>query len=82
MDKLSAGPVIRPHGGWSLLIDAAELGLSPHQASERLLDRGRLAATPMAGWGPSGERSLRLVFANEPIERLQDVRSRFDASFG
>jgi hypothetical protein len=34
----------------------------------------------MTGWGPSGERYLRLVFANEPVERLGDLRSRFDAA--
>jgi hypothetical protein len=36
----------------------------------------------MIGWGPSGERYLRLVFANEPVERLGDLRSRFAAAFG
>jgi hypothetical protein len=35
----------------------------------------------MTGWGPSGERYLRLVFANEPVQRLTDLRSRFDAAF-
>jgi hypothetical protein len=34
----------------------------------------------MTGWGPSGERYLRLVFANEPVERLGDLRARFDAA--
>jgi hypothetical protein len=34
----------------------------------------------MTGWGPSGYRYLRLVFANEPIERLTDLRNRFDAT--
>ena len=42
---------------------------------------GHLAATPMSGWGPSGDRYLRLVFANEPVERLQDLRERFAAAF-
>jgi hypothetical protein len=36
----------------------------------------------MTGWGPSGEKYLRLVFANEPVERLGDLRSRFDAAWG
>lgn len=80
IDQLSTYPVVRPHGGWSLLIDTAELGLTPEQASSRLFDKGRVAATPMTGWGPSGDRYLRVVFANEPIKRLQDLRSRFDAA--
>jgi hypothetical protein len=33
------------------------------------------------GWlGPSGSRYLRLVFANEPAERLTDLRARFDTA--
>ena len=43
---------------------------------------GKVAATPMDGWGPSGEHHLRLVFANEPAERLADLRARFDAALG
>jgi aspartate/methionine/tyrosine aminotransferase len=50
--------------------------------SRRLFERGEVAATPMTGWGPSGQRYLRLVFANEPAERLGDLRSRFDAALG
>ncbi len=34
----------------------------------------------MTGWGPSGEAYLRLVFANEPVERLRDLGTRFDAA--
>jgi hypothetical protein len=36
----------------------------------------------MIGWGPSGAQYLRLVFANEPVKRLSDLRARFDAAFG
>jgi hypothetical protein len=36
----------------------------------------------MTGWGPGGEAYLRLVFANEPVERLGDLRARFDTAFG
>lgn len=73
-------PCVRPDGGWSLLIDCASLGMSAALVSQRLFTRGEIAATPMTGWGPSGERYLRLVFANEPVERLGDLRSRFDAA--
>jgi aspartate/methionine/tyrosine aminotransferase len=82
VDQLSGLPVIPPDGGWSLLIDTPQIGLSPADASELLFTRGRIAATPMNGWGPSGEKYLRLVFANEPVERLHDLRSRFDAAWG
>lgn len=80
--ELAAYPCVRPHGGWSLLVDADALGLTPAEASGRLFERGKVAATPMTGWGPSGDRYLRLVFANEPVERLGDLRDRFVAAFG
>ncbi len=81
LDQLSDYPLVRPHGGWSLLLDTTRMGLSAAKASQRLFDHGRVAATPMNGWGPSGERYLRLVFANEPVERLRDIRDRFNATF-
>jgi len=46
------------------------------------MERGKVAATPMNGWGPSGTRYLRLVYANEPAERLADLGARFTAAFG
>lgn len=78
--ELHGYPLIPPHGGWSLLIDCAELGLAPQVASARLFELGGIAATAMDGWGPSGERYLRLVFANEPVDRLAGIRERFDAA--
>ena len=80
--ELGGYPVVPPAGGWSLLIDTSAMGLSPADAASRLFEHGRVAATPMDGWGPSGARYLRLVFANEPVERLGDIRQRFDAALG
>ena len=82
LDQLSGYPCVRPDGGWSLLIDTAAMGMTPAQASERLFTRAQVAATPMTGWGPGGERYLRLVFANEPADRLTDLGLRFEAAFG
>ncbi len=80
MDQLAGLPCVRPDGGWSLLVDARPLGMTPAALSDRLLRHGRVAATPMDGWGPSGGHHLRLVFANEPVERLGDLRARFEAA--
>ncbi|MGH9106276.1 MAG: pyridoxal phosphate-dependent aminotransferase [Acidimicrobiales bacterium] len=80
LDQLADYPVVRPDGGWSLLIDTTQLDLKPTEASEQLFNLGKVAATPMTGWGPSGDRYLRLVFANEPVERLSDLRTRFRAA--
>ena len=63
-------------GGWSLLIDMAAQGLSGAQASAAALKHG-VAATSMENWGEDDTaRYLRLVFANEPLERLRDLAPR------
>ena len=77
LTELEDYPCVRPHGGWSILIDTESLGVTAADASRRLLERSKVAATPMDGWGPSGDRYLRLVFANEPVERLVGLRDRF-----
>jgi aspartate/methionine/tyrosine aminotransferase len=82
LEQLAGYPCVRPGGGWSLLVDTTAMGLEPADAAARLFERGRVAATPMTGWGPSGARHLRLVFANEPAGRLGDLRDRFVAAFG
>ncbi|MEJ3653554.1 pyridoxal phosphate-dependent aminotransferase [Actinomycetes bacterium KLBMP 9759] len=82
LDRLRDYPLIRPDGGWSVLVDTRPLGLAPAAACARLLDRGKVAATPMSGWGPSGDHHFRLVYANEPVERLDELGDRFRAAFG
>ena len=77
LEELQGLAVIPPHGGWSLLLDCAPLGLTGAEASERLLERARIAATPMGGWGsPESARYLRFVYANEPCERLIGLGER------
>jgi N-succinyldiaminopimelate aminotransferase len=74
--------VVPAQGGWSLLIDFARHGLTGAEASRRLLAEG-VAATSMENWGlDDTARYLRLVIANEPVERLQDLGARFARAFG
>jgi aspartate/methionine/tyrosine aminotransferase len=74
--------VIPAAGGWSLLIDMAARGLSGAQASAALL-KHQVAATSMENWGEDDSaRYLRLVFANEPVERLRELAPRFARAFG
>ncbi len=83
LEQLEGYPVVRPQGGWSLLLDVAALGWSAAEASERLLEHGKIAATAMTGWG--SERSanyVRFVFSNETRQRLSDVRRRVEAALG
>ena len=81
--ELAAYDVVPAAGGWSLLVDVAPLGLTAREAVGLLLERGRVAATPMDGWGPAnGPQHVRIVFANEPTERLAGVGARFAAALG
>ncbi len=74
---------IPPHGGWSMLVDESKLGLDGPAASARLLERGRIAATPMVNWGGAHcANYVRLVYSNEPLTRLSGIRDRFDAALG
>jgi aspartate/methionine/tyrosine aminotransferase len=81
MHELDGLPVIPAHGGWSLLLDVAPLGLDGAEASRRLIDRARIAATPMVNWGSaSAGRYVRFVFANEPCARLAGMGARVRAA--
>ena len=83
IEELAGYKVVRPQGGWSLLVDVLDRGLTGAQASERLLARGRVAATPMVDWGSErSARYVRVVFSNEPEDRLQGLGARFDAALG
>ena len=83
LSELSDLPAIRPDGGWSLLIDTVALDMTPAEASRRLFEKGKIAATPMTGWGSEDHagRYLRFVFANEPRERLAGLRERVRAAW-
>jgi aspartate/methionine/tyrosine aminotransferase len=78
--QLDGLPVVRPAGGWSLLLDVAGLGLDCVEVSDRLLDH-KVAATPMRGWGGEiADRHVRFVFSNEPVERLALLGERVRAA--
>jgi aspartate/methionine/tyrosine aminotransferase len=82
LEQLAGYPVVRADGGWSLLVDSAAMGIDPADASSRLLEHG-VAATPMHGWGADvAARHLRIVFSNEPVDRLSGLRERFRAALG
>jgi aspartate/methionine/tyrosine aminotransferase len=77
LEALAGWPVIRPAGGWSLLIDAADMGLEAAELSRLLLEEAAIAATPMTGWGGAvADRHVRLVFSAEPLERLRTIPDR------
>ena len=76
MRQLKGLPAVRPEGGWSLLLNTEEMGMSPQEASDRLLEQ-KVAATPMTVWGKTvAPKYLRLVFSNEPVERIELLGER------
>ncbi len=78
LDELSDFAVIPPHGGWSFLVDVSPLGLDGPAASQLLLDKGKIAATPMINWGSAHcANYVRIVFSNESLERLHGIGERF-----
>jgi aspartate/methionine/tyrosine aminotransferase len=77
MNQLEGLPFIRPNGGWSLLLDVGKMGFDSFAASRLLLEKGKIAATPMRDWGArNGDQFVRLVFSNEPSERLTTLGER------
>jgi len=77
LDQLKDFPLIKPSGGWSMLLDVGRMGFDSFTASRLLLEKGKVAATPMRDWGErNGDRFVRLVFSNEPVARLSGLRLR------
>lgn len=82
LEQLRGFSAVSPAGGWSLLVNVHVLGHDSVSASGRLLERGKVAATPMRGWGDrNGDDFVRIVFSNEPAPRLATLRERFERAF-
>jgi aspartate/methionine/tyrosine aminotransferase len=83
LEELDGFSVVKPQGGWSMLMDASPLRFTGAEFSERLLDKGQVAATAMTGWGRDrSDRFVRFVFSNEPVGRLKGLRARIQAAIG
>jgi aspartate/methionine/tyrosine aminotransferase len=79
-----AGLPLRPAaGGWSMLLDTRAMGHTGESAARLLLEKGRIAATPMMNWGiRNGPQFVRLVFSNEPEARLFGLGERVKRALG
>jgi len=78
LEELSDFTVIPPHGGWSFLVDVSALGMDGPTASSLLLEKGKIAATPMINWGGAHcANYVRVVYSNENIDRLRGIGERF-----
>jgi aspartate/methionine/tyrosine aminotransferase len=78
LEELSDFTVIPPHGGWSFLVDVSPLGMDGPTAACLLLEKGKIAATPMINWGGAHcANYVRVVYSNESIDRLRGIGERF-----
>jgi N-succinyldiaminopimelate aminotransferase len=76
MQEVEGLPAVRPEGGCSLLLNTEAMGIDPPEASARLLEQN-VAATPMTVWGETiAPKHIRLVFSNEPVERIELLGER------
>ena len=82
--ELAGLPAIPPHGGWSLLVDVGALGFDSGTASGAAVRarprRGH--ADGQLGRATTADRYVRLVFANEPCERLEGLGDRVRRALG
>ena len=79
-DGLNAVPglsCVPPEGGWWFLLDHRALEADDAAFAHALLEQANVAVTPMGTWGPSTAMGhVRIIFANEPVERLREAVSR------
>lgn len=64
-------------GGFSVLVNIKETGLSAADFSLHLLRKGRVFASPGSAFGPAGEGHVRVSFLS-PISRLEEAMNRFE----
>lgn len=77
VEELADFTLVPAAGGWSMLLDVGALGFGSLEASDRLLQRGKIAATYMRDWGhENGDQFVRLVFSREPVSRLEGIGAR------
>ncbi len=76
-EELADFTMVPAAGGWSMLLDVGALGFGSLEASDRLLTKGKIAATFMRDWGEAnGDQFVRLVFSREPVSRLRGIGER------
>jgi len=72
-------PTVPSGGGWMQLMNVKELGYDSASASDLLLEEAKVAATPMRHWGvENSDQFVRIVFSNEPVERLEELGDRIE----
>jgi aspartate/methionine/tyrosine aminotransferase len=83
-DAIAGSPLLEltpAEGGFNCLMNVRGTGLTAVDFSDRLLREEKVAVTPMRGWGSDdfGEYVVRLIYSNEPAERLVEGGRRIAA---
>jgi N-succinyldiaminopimelate aminotransferase len=81
LEELAAAPALSAvpaEGGYYCLLDVEATGMTGVRFAERALAEHEVAVTPMHGWGSDdfGEHLVRLIFTNEPEDRLREAGRR------
>jgi aminotransferase len=63
-------------GGFSVLANITATGLTSLEFATRLLQEGRVYASPGTAFGPAGEGYVRISFLS-PVPRLEEAMARF-----
>lgn len=84
LKELADAPGVEPvpaEGGYYLLADVSGTGLDAETFCTRALDEVNVALTPMRGWGSDdfGTYQVRLIFTNEPEQRIREAGRRLVA---
>jgi aspartate/methionine/tyrosine aminotransferase len=84
LEELSASPrlsAVPAEGGLYCLLDVGRTNLTGSEFAAGLLTQQHVAVTPMQGWGSDdfGEHLVRLIFSNEPEDRLREAGRRIVA---
>jgi arginine:pyruvate transaminase len=76
--RLTAIPA---EGGYFCLLDTTATGVAGTDFAAGLLAEENVAVTPMQGWGTDdfGRHLVRLIFTNEPEDRLREAGRRIAA---
>jgi N-succinyldiaminopimelate aminotransferase len=84
LEEIAAAPALSAvpaEGGYYCLLDVEATGMTGVRFAERALAEHQVAVTPMQGWGSDdfGEHLVRLIFTNEPEDRLREAGRRLAA---
>jgi N-succinyldiaminopimelate aminotransferase len=84
LEEIRRSPALQAvpaEGGYYCLLDVSATGMTGAVFAERALAEEQVAVTPMHGWGSDdfGEHLVRLIFTNEPEDRLREAGRRLAA---